>query len=323
MTQTNEVLEFLEKTLKSESFDASINQGYLFQYLNIKYYLTTLENIANGVSSRGLVKLLFNTFKNKDKIFEDRISFFTFNTWFQKVKSKFESGKDTSFIYLDLQHKLNILENDKKDVAMATTKKVTKKTTNVKIKETVSSAPAPEKNFAADAASSGASADPVLSAYDPLSLLSKDNQKEDSIWDKIPKPELPLHFLDITGLEEHRLFDNQFVFQDYADISMKGENKGLLIDQKGFLFDPFTSRPGSKFYKPEDHYNMTDPLPIPINMIKPMLITDAITFQYLKPDLLNRPAPATMHSMDLQKYLVTDYRKTILTNEPDKIFYKL
>ena len=70
-------------------------------------------------------------------------------------------------------------------------------------------------------------------------------------------------------------------------------------------------------------FNMIDPLPIPINMIKQMLLADAITFQYMKPDLFKRPAPATMHSIDLMNYLIKDYRKTILTNEPEKIFYKL
>lgn len=317
-----DLIKILEKELEKENFDSRKKRGLLKTYLTAKYRFDVEEYILMGVS-KGAPTLLFNKYKEEDPIFSKRISFRVFDLWFSTLKKEIESGKSNSDNYFKFVRNKNLTKLDKEiDVAMATTKKSRNNQPVVDNKDVSVSAPAPEKNFVAFAASSGTSA-VTGSSYDPLALLSTDKPKLDSIWNKIPKPVLPLKFLEIQGLEEHRLFNNKFVYQDYAEIIKKGENKGILIDQKGYLFDPFTARPNSEFYKPEDHYNMTDPLPIPINMIKPMLIVEAITFEYLKPDTLNRPAPAAMHSMDLQKYLVTDYRTTILNNEPEKIFYKI
>ena len=292
-------------------------------YLNFKYRFFVEEYILQGVS-KGASTFLFNNFLDNDPVFSKRISFRVFDLWFSKLKKEIESGKSNSDKYFNFVRNKNLTKIDKEiDVAMATTKKVNRETTKIKYKEAGSSAYVTENDLLTTESFAGATETSVFNSYDPLAISSQTKTHTDSIWNRIPKPELPLKFLDVSGLEEYKMFDNKHCYRSYVQVIENGENKGLLIDQKGYLFDPFTARPGSEFYKPEDLFNFIDPLPIPINMIKPLLLADAITFQYLKPDCLNRPAPATMHSMDLSNYLTHDFRQTILTKKTDEIFYKI
>ncbi|MBQ8024264.1 MAG: hypothetical protein IJ254_08370 [Succinivibrio sp.] len=319
-----DLIKILEKELEKENFDSRKKRGLLQTYITAKYRFDVEKYILMGVS-KGAPTLLFNKFKEEDPIFSKRISFRIFDLWFSKLKREIESGKSNSVNYFNFVHNRNLAETDKETyVAEETTKKVKRETTEVKIKEDAGlSAYATENDRPTIGTFSDVADTSFFNSYDPLAISSQTKTQTDSIWNRIPKPELPLKFLDVTGLEEHKIFDNMFCYRNYVQIIEKGENKGLLVDQKGFLFDPYTSRPGSDFYLPEDHYNLVDPLPIPINMTKPMLIVDAITFQYLKPDCLNRPAPATMHSMDLGNYLTHDYRQTILTKKTEEIFYQI